>query len=261
MKKPLRRPRSGPEFSGSLLHRLNMYALAASATGVGLTTLSQPADARVVYTPAHIQIPINGGPLQLDLNHDGINDFAFQQTYKSRSHKGSHFHYSRLEMSAAQKFNRVVKYGNGQVIWAGALPKGTRIDQQQPLTPSAYRIFMAKATYSSSKNGVYGPWVNERDTYLGLAFLINGKLHFGWARFDVKAHSGGCNGICATLTGYAYETVPAKPIIAGETNGNNEPGKQAAEPNPHADLSHLPTLGRLAQGATGVPAWRGGDPQ
>jgi hypothetical protein len=48
----------------------------------------------------------------------------------------------------------------------------------------------------------------------------------------------------ATLTGYAYETIPNKPIIAGKTKG---PDVITLEPA---------TLGHLAQGASGISAWR-----
>jgi len=258
MKHTIRMPSN---LSQSLQQRLNSYALAASAAGVGIMALSQPMEAKIVYTPAHVQIPVNGGWVELDLNHDGINDFAFRQTYKTRYDHGYHFHYSKLEMYPAQNFNRLVKYGSGQLIWAAALPKGARIDRQQPLAPSEYRVFMARATYDGSVNGIFGPWVNKHNDYLGLAFLIEGKLHFGWARFDVRAHKGSCRGICATLTGYAYETVPAKPIIAGKTKGKDEFREESEDPNPNAAVSNVPTLGRLAQGASGVPAWRGRAPQ
>jgi hypothetical protein len=51
-------------------------------------------------------------------------------------------------------------------------------------------------------------------------------------------------GIQATLTGYAYETIPNKPIITGKIKG---PDVITLEPA---------TLGRLAQGASGISTWR-----
>jgi len=39
--------------SSSLEHRLNSYALAASAAGVSFLALAQPAEAKIVYTPEH----------------------------------------------------------------------------------------------------------------------------------------------------------------------------------------------------------------
>jgi hypothetical protein len=66
--------------------------------------------------------------------------------------------------------------------------------------------------------------------------MIEGKSHYGWARMSVEIK--GTN-LTATLTGYAYETIPNKPIIAGKTHGKDEA-----------------TLGHLATGASAIPAWR-----
>jgi hypothetical protein len=69
-----------------------------------------------------------------------------------------------------------------------------------------------------SSNGAsgYGPWFNVTNRYLGLKFKIKGKTHYGWARLTVRGTFGS---IVATLTGYAYETIPNKAIIAGATKG------------------------------------------
>ena len=48
----------------------------------------------------------------------------------------------------------------------------------------------------------------------------------------------------AFLTGYAYETVPNKAIVAGKTKGPDVVTVQDA------------TLGHLARGASAIPAWR-----
>lgn len=88
------------------------------------------------------------------------------------------------------------------------------------------------------------PGVNVRNRYLGLSFKINGKTHYGWARLNVKLMP--YHGFTATLTGYAYETIPNKPIIAGKTTGPDIVTVQPA------------TLGQLAAGAAAIPAWRSG---
>ena len=52
-----------------------------------------------------------------------------------------------------------------------------------------------------------------------------GKTPFGWARVKLSvAHQS----ITATLTGYAYETIPGKPIIAGATKGPDDEQQEAA---------------------------------
>jgi len=51
----------------------------------------------------------------------------------------------------------------------------------------------------------------------------------------------------ATMSGYAYETIPNKPITAGKTEGPDVITVQPA------------TLGHLAAGASAIPAWRRAD--
>jgi hypothetical protein len=84
--------------------------------------------------------------------------------------------------------------------------------------------------------------------------LINGETHFGWARLNVTAAAGA--NIKATLTGYAYETVPDKPIytlgfVITENRNPMPPAVQNA--SLHRD-SNPPTLGFLALGASAKPS-------
>jgi hypothetical protein len=51
-------------------------------------------------------------------------------------------------------------------------------------------------------------------------------------------------GLVAVITGYAYETIPDKPIITGKTKGPDVITIQPA------------TLGHLAAGASAIPVWR-----
>jgi hypothetical protein len=89
-----------------------------------------------------------------------------------------------------------------------------------------------------------GEWHNVKTRYLGLAFSIQGQIHYGWARLNVN--QDGCV-ITAVLTGYAYETVPGKPIITGKTSGPSEVSETERMP---------PTLGLLAKGSIRLDAWR-----
>ena len=85
-----------------------------------------------------------------------------------------------------------------------------------------------------------------KNRYLGLQFVINGQVHYGWARLSVSLTDPSLNkfGIYAVLTGYAYEDVPNKPIITGKTKG------------PDVITLDPATLGHLAGGASQIPAWR-----
>jgi hypothetical protein len=67
-----------------------------------------------------------------------------------------------------------------------------------------------------------------------MKFKIKGKIQYGWARLSVQVQFPLT--ITATLTGYAYETIPNKGIVAGKSKGPEDSVKQPA------------TLGRLALG-------------
>ena len=61
------------------------------------------------------------------------------------------------------------------------------------------------------------------------------------------------NKFTTTVTGYAYETVPGKAIIAGATNGASEAEPTASLNTPAPEAA---TLGMLAVGAPGLSIWR-----
>jgi hypothetical protein len=50
------RLRKTAKLSESVHHQLNMYALAATAAGVGMLAFVQPSEAEIVYTPSHLAI-------------------------------------------------------------------------------------------------------------------------------------------------------------------------------------------------------------
>jgi len=77
------------------------------------------------------------------------------------------------------------------------------------------------------------PHIAVTNRYLGFKFKIRGATHYGRARLDVSLTNGI---VVGTLTGYAYETIPNKPIIAGKTKG------------PDVITVHSGTLGALAAG-------------
>ena len=87
-------------------------------------------------------------------------------------------------------------------------------------------------------SGGNGPWLNVSDRYVGFAFFISGKEHFGWARMSVTKFLFNNT---ARILGYAYETIPGKPIIAGDEGNSTEVTERVNEDST--------TLGALAAGA------------
>ena len=254
-------PKAACRLSDSIHHELNMYAIAASAAGVGILSMVSPAEARVVYTPAHVVIPKDTNIVRyIDLNHDGILDFELHHAFDQSS---------RFTLSSLNVFdpnhgsNQVMGRRQGQSPFysAFALKAGAKIGPGAGFNPK--NSMMAFAT-SPGSSVVWGYWAANKEgvknRYLGLQFVIKGKRHYGWARLSVtvrqqrEGHS-----IAATLTGYAYETIPNKPIIAGHTTDDSRVGQL----NPTAlatPASQTPTLGHLAMGAPALLLWRRREP-
>jgi len=229
-------PRKTATLSQSVHHRLNMYALAATAAAVASLALPQDAVAKIVYHPADVTLD---GPYPLDVNQDGIPDFLLScQPFIASEHVGflnvSAFYntMNNVLVSGQNRLPRVLKAGFNIGPWALS-----RFSHGDPL--------MARIVTSSSRADYLGLWANGgkgvKNRYLGLRFEINGKFHYGWARFNVSFPN---LTLSATLTGYAYETIPGKRIVAGKTKGRDEITLQPA------------TLGHLAAGASAIPAWR-----
>ena len=165
-----------------LHQRLNAYALAASAAGVGMLTITQPAGAKIVYTPTHKYITRTHA-VALDLNNDGKRDFNFHETFLTTSSVGED-HSLILSVLPAHKGNEIV----GKAHHASALAAGVQVGPND-------RFFLGKKTmavdyYADGTGGsgtCAGNWNNVKNRYLGLKFSINGQTHYGWARLNVSA--------------------------------------------------------------------------
>jgi hypothetical protein len=261
---------------------LMSYVAAASAAGIGMLAGTQPAEAEVVYTPANTPILINT-PVALDLNNDGTIDFELSNNYRADDGIAkscticTFFQHASLKATPARaenaiwaiylgshhsSFSRREKKGKRRVeqvaapVPWGAVVGGERKMEATPLVmDSSNFTFSYSDHYSSNSIGAWGKGRPFAGSYLGLKFTAGGEIHYGWARIIVKADF---RNITATLTGYAYETVPNRGIITGVEHGTFDDSAEtdSAEQAVTPAAPDPSTLGRLAQGATGVSAWR-----
>jgi hypothetical protein len=203
--------------SHTVTKRLLAYATVA---GAGLAASASLADAEVVYTPAHQYVDQD---FFIDLNHDGINDFHIHSYYLSG--------YAYLQVLPVIHFNKIVAVNLGCLSGYGAAPlrEGAVIGSGQAF--AANGTCMAEKALTSAS---MGPWIGVQDRYLGFEFYIKGQKHFGWARMAVEQFGFDHTG---RVLGYAYETIPDKPIIAGD------------EGNAASVTKSSGTLGFLALGA------------
>jgi len=222
----MQRSRTPIKLSESVHRQLNTYAISAAAAGVSLLALAQTSEAKIVYTPTHVKLTPNH-KFRLDLNHDGIKDFEVDDSASGSS--------AFLQIHPLQRGNALapaITDCNPSVA-VGALEAGVLIG-----TGHFYATLYCMAQKISE--GSFGSWPGVKNRYLGFQFVIKGKTHYGWARLSVTRAP-----YVATLTGFAYETIPNKPIIAGKTKG------------PDVGVLEPASLGHLAAGTSGphkVPA-------
>jgi len=249
--------RSKPDHIRNSLHqRLHMYALAASAAGVSMLALAPAGEAEIIYTPVNVTI----GPNQeynLDLTGNGTVDFtlkAFEKYFPPVTNVWSFFvkHPPKGNEVAAHLAFGGYQHG-GVHHFAYALSSGV------PISGQARHFSAGRATmtwYCACDAGSFfaGSWRARTsgqgliNRYLGLKFMINGQVHYGWAQLSAGLGS-------ATLTGYAYETVPGQGLNAGQEQ--EEEKMKQPKPTAHTQPAENPaTLGALARGSGALARWR-----
>jgi hypothetical protein len=247
MQQSLRFEKTPASLSGSVHQRLSAYALAVSAAGVGLASI-QPAQAKIIYKPTHHTLTNGTLPIPIDGTHDFTLSDKFYIITGSWSTQ-------ILDINVTGKASVVGSKGS-----AAALKRGAVIGPADKFQTGKVLMAAGFCEIQISSSRVFGPFANTTQRYLGLKFKLNGKLHYGWARF-ASVEASACKGgpaVSATLTGYAYETIPDKPIIAGKTKGPDElssvvPADPAALSAPTPDPA---SLGLLALGSSGLSIWR-----
>jgi len=126
--------------------------------------LAQPAEAKIVYTPAHTKIPFMD-PVYIDLNHDGKKDFQF---YWAVQDVGSF-----LNVHPVNSYNQV--WGTGQYtrrLHCGMVQIHTNTRHFRP-----HHTLMA--SFAGSTLVYHGQWLSAHPRYLGFKFFINGRFTTG----------------------------------------------------------------------------------
>lgn len=235
-------PRKKFPISDRLNRQLGTYMQMACAAGVSVLALSGGSEAKIVYTVTY-EVAHTGYPLYIDLNHDGVNDFLLQTVFY-RGTTGLEVGLDAAGWGDAGNMvaGRHVSRSGYFLSAASALPAGAGIGPKGHF--SVHFPFVEEELFPKGAGSHYsdlGAWGGKGDgvqnRYLGLKFVLNNEVHYGWARLNVAlGHRRQFDDVSATLTGYAYETIPDKPIIAGHTTG---PDVIKLQPN---------TLGGLALG-------------
>jgi hypothetical protein len=254
--------RSAPLFSDSIVQRLNAYALAAGAAGVGMLVAS-PAEAKVVYTPVKVTVSLSGMALY-DLNPAGAPTAPFLLAANFTS--PASMYWDTISFNPRTSGARFVK-GAGTSWSIAPMQKGAPIGPGRNF--GGNRGFVGTiGPYGSGTYKNHDGFKFGQTTYIGFKFLISGQTHYGWARVTLQYDANAPKRrLTAHLSGYAYETTADTPIKAGQTSGpaTNEGATepQAALPSPEtrdgsavSGASSPALLGLLALGAAGLAGWR-----
>jgi hypothetical protein len=236
------RPRKASWISDSLNRQLSIYALAASAAGVSTMALSQAAEAKIVYTPTHVRIGLQPYGINFDNSQGKPNlHLLWDATVSGLS----------FLIAYATTGGVAYKPSSRREPYESAIFAGGKIGPERTFSKPGPRM----ASHSREGESWLGPWANGgkgvKDRYLGVKFKIAGKFHYGWTRITVTTGPRGFTGMI--LTGYAYETIPGRPIIAGATKGPEDAESSASPSTPSSEPT---TLGVLALGAPGLSIWR-----
>lgn len=245
----------------NLSRQISAYSFAAAAAGVSMLALASPAAGEVVITKKTLPIPVSffGQGVEISLTNDGNNDFRLSLLYN----------FSSISTKIDGRILILNKLSHGKGVvgsqqfepYASALMRGTKIGPTANFVSSVVGFPYGANIEESATASYYhrgskhlkGKWSgNAKDRYLGVRFLINGQTHYGWIRMTVTIPSNPKIFMTATITGYAYETIPNKTILAG-TAERSSAASQASE---YIQSQGRPSLGMLALGAEGIPLWR-----
>ena len=255
------RKRDASLLPAKLDKNLFAYATAAGAAGVAMLACTSPAHAEVVATKVHVRLPIAQGLVQFDINGDGQPDVglsAFGETqtcttYANRRTNvrpplGCPFH-DGVAIVPTQPGDEVWSVTSDNSHCAADVKGGQKIGPGRNFETGKALLGVHAGT---SEGTYYCPWaVNPKPTpFLGVKFTdTSGNTHYGWISINIR----GIN--LAVVTGFAYETTPDQPILAGQTSGPSH-GKLNQPTNLDPQPREMATLVRLAQGASGLSAWR-----
>ena len=190
-------------------------------------------------TPTHESVHgFKGQPghLLFDLNHDGINDASVGAFSTYGGGSGYFFRTAKLGAYGLATGDDIAsKKGN-----ALAGRSGQKLGPSVPVSNAAIMASSASSRGpNTNRHSSRGYWLNVKTPrFLGVKFLISGETHFGWIRINSSAPDQ------ATVSGYSYETIPNKPIIAGACKDEVTTPDAMMQPAPGS-------LGQLAAGAAG----------
>jgi len=271
------RSRKAAPLQEALCHRLDAYALAATAAGVGLLACALPAEATTVCNSASITLARTAS-FPLNPAHQQAAPFLVAQTT---------FYFS---------------YSSGPAFWDRGFfepnPQGVMLSPSNNLPAALSEGALIGPSANFAKGNSYGllftyglgepgdhylkggGTMNKhrgnfkfgQTNYVGFRLLLSGQYHYGWARIEVAFHHNETFRRMlmseTRISGYGYESNPDTVIAAGDchgpaaSNAGVTPNVISTDDVPEASSGALlpsareASLGLLALGDRGISSWR-----
>src|SRR5262245_33952118 len=217
-------------------------AVAGLAGGAALASGSHAYGAIVVVPPPanlpNVAAPNTAGPINYNLNGDGIFDFTFSFRNPQSVLPGPgvvwQANFDPAPTSAVDGYvGPFVTYAT----YAHALAAGTAIGAGNPWqTPASGQVVMGSRYISGGTINPYGGFANAANTpvhgFLGVRFTTAAGIRYGWIEAEVRPATSAASTGGIFFFRAAYEDIGG-PINAGQVP---EPG----------------TIGMLALGAVGI---------
>lgn len=163
----------------------------------------------------------------LDFNNDGELEFAITSTGFDVTFENCYITFTWSE--------------NGSCIWTvGSMSTGDwdavySVPLNTPIGPNSNWASQGDAMIINMYNRTSWLPINQ-DAYIGFRILLNGNVHYGWAK--VRVTGDATSGYVATWQQCAYATTPNTPIMAGSlsTQLSESTLVTALYPNPTRDI-------------------------
>ncbi len=245
--------------SNNLNRQMAQYSIAAALAGVSVLALATPAVGEVVVTKKTIPVPLTTDgtlePIKISMANNGIDNF--QLTLSSTSLRVYRF---LLADGVAPQDELRVGTGPAFNVYLGALRRGEQIGPSNASSQFNNGLVEESLGNGPSNRIFFGSWGGSpKNRYLGVRFPINGQTHYGWIRLTVTTNPDPHTPVMsATITGWAYETVPNKAIAAGTAAiavSAAEKTSSLLHAASNIQANKGPSLGMLAAGADALPAW------
>jgi len=232
-----------------------------------LSVIATQAHAQIIYTDVIPDAVYSGtnDTCSLDLNNDGNIDFLIvQSTLQAECETQFAINCPGTRPRSWVKITSTGANAAAETAsYASQLPQGDAIGPALTWNNTTAQVLLTQGVPTCSGSPVCnlgsftGSWLNgasvDSPKFLGLRFESAGNTFYGWARLSIPT-----NGTSFTLKDYAYNSVPAAAILAGD-NGTGFVGITSTalrgmqlSPNPFTSVLNI----TLPTGTTGAVNYR-----